>query len=356
MITADALPVEQLEAAYGLGPWTAIELLPGGKSQHFRFRAGNGVYVLRRSYRSKTEAGMEFEHSLISHLREHGFPAPTVLRTVEGLSYRRVGGRLYCITEFVEGDPYHAGNKRQLEEVARTLGAYHSIVSDFAVEGEAPANGALTDSMKARLVALEGLETTGGILEQNGSPSGNGDGGPDLNALVGMLPFAVEVGSEELEKLEEGWGEAPRVIVHAGCRRGSAFFDHDSLIAMIDFDSAHRDVRVLDLAVALHDFAKVYGDPDSPEFKVPLDLEVVAQFMETYSKVVEVDLEERRLIPAVLITKRLKRALGRYARLLQGSELSLGDRKKIALEVRRVQWLKAHEQELTRALMTGSGA
>jgi len=36
---------------------------------------------------------------------------------------------------------------------------------------------------------------------------------------------------------------------------------------------------ILDLAIALHDFAKVFGERGSPDFKVPLDLEAVSGFL-----------------------------------------------------------------------------
>jgi hypothetical protein len=35
---------------------------------------------------------------------------------------------------------------------------------------------------------------------------------------------------------------------------------------------------ILDLAIALHDFAKVFGERGSPDFKVPLDLVAVSGF------------------------------------------------------------------------------
>lgn len=68
----------------------------------------------------------------------------------------------------------------------------------------------------------------------------------------------------------------------SGSRRGSALFSGDRLITMLDFDSARYEARVLDLAIALHDLAKVFGERGSPDFEVPLDLEVVSEFFGAY--------------------------------------------------------------------------
>jgi Ser/Thr protein kinase RdoA (MazF antagonist) len=51
-------------------------MLPGGKSDHYRLIAGSGEYAIRRSHRSKTSADIRFEHELVAHLRDSGFPAP----------------------------------------------------------------------------------------------------------------------------------------------------------------------------------------------------------------------------------------------------------------------------------------
>lgn len=56
MVTRDDLPVSALADAYDLGSWESIEMLPGGKSDHYRLIAGSGEYAITRSHRSKTSA------------------------------------------------------------------------------------------------------------------------------------------------------------------------------------------------------------------------------------------------------------------------------------------------------------
>jgi homoserine kinase type II len=244
MVTAEVLPVDALTAAYDLGSWKSVQLLPGGKSQHCHIITSRGEYVVRRSYRSKTLEDMRFEHELMAYLRHNGFPAPVIVPTIMGDTCVAVDGRLYRVSVYVKGSHYQAGNIQQLQEVARALATYHQLVASFRPSSPKPPEAFLNESLRKRLAT------------------------------------------------------------------------------MLDFDSAHLEARVLDLAVALHDFAKVYGTPTSPEFKVPLDLAVVSQFLSADQEINPLEPIEIEALPALLIAKRLKRAFGRYERLFEGRSLS----------------------------------
>jgi homoserine kinase type II len=119
LATRDDFPVGALTDAYDLGPWESVEMLPGGKSDHYRLIAGSGEYAIRRSHRSKTYADMRFEHELVAHLRDSGFPAPVVVPTVSGDTCAAVDGDLYSVSVFVDGSGYEAGNAEHLRESAR---------------------------------------------------------------------------------------------------------------------------------------------------------------------------------------------------------------------------------------------
>ncbi len=247
-------------------------------------------------------------------------------------------GRLYRISEFVEGRPYQTGNLRQLRQVARALATYHQLVAAFQPGAPIPHGELVHTSLAQRFAAMPAGATPG----QHDDPR--------ALQLLAELPAVLEECATALRLLGRVYPSLPQLIIHAGCRRGSAFFRGDQLAAMLDFDSAHQEARALDLAVALHDFAKIYGLPSSPDFKVPLDLEVVAQFLSAYQEVTPLEPAEIEALPALLAAKRLKRALGRYERLFAGQPLSPGDIAKIHMEAARVRWLGVHRQQLRAAL------
>jgi Ser/Thr protein kinase RdoA (MazF antagonist) len=46
---------------------------------------------------------VHFEHELVRHLRDNGFPAPVVVPTVSGDTCAALNGDLYSVSVFVDG-------------------------------------------------------------------------------------------------------------------------------------------------------------------------------------------------------------------------------------------------------------
>lgn len=344
MITREDLPVGALEAAYDLGPWRSVELLPAGKSDHYRVATEDGEYVVRRSYLSKGLEDIRFEHELIAHLRESSFPAPVVVSTASGDTWLAVDGDLYSVSVFVRGDPYHSGNTEHLREAARALAEYHRIIQTFRPSSMRIKEQPLNDVLRERLAGMP----SSGVTENFARDCSDQE--PRLPRLMELLPYVVKKGEEILDILDSLYPSLPALIIHGGCRRGSTLFSEDRLITMLDFDSARPEARVMDLAIALHDFGKVFGDPDSPDFKVPLDLDVVASFLAAYRELNPLEPSEIEALPAMLAARPLKRALGKYRSMIEDRRISPGHVRKTAQEVSRVRWLEAHERELQVAL------
>ncbi|MGH9008792.1 MAG: phosphotransferase [Acidimicrobiia bacterium] len=335
-MTADApLVSDRLAAAFDLGDWEDIDLIVGGKSQHHLVTTNRGRFVLRRSYRAKAADDVRFEHELVAHLRGGGFPGPEFVPTRDGEPFAMIDDRLWRVSVFAPGQPARADDATHLETVARTLAWYHTLVDGFTASVPAPSVPRLPDALRNRLDAVaEGLSGVEGN-SNGGTPTG-GD----------ALRYALETGELVTARLEAMWNELPTTTVHAGCRRGSALFDGDRLVVMLDFDSAHTDVRALDLAVAVHDFAKIYGDPGSADYKVHLDAGVKDQFLAVYRGHTPLLPVEVEAIGLVLVAKRLKRAFGRHSRMLRGEPLSANDHKKIDLELARVRSLLERDGSL----------
>jgi Ser/Thr protein kinase RdoA (MazF antagonist) len=176
------------------------------------------------------------------------------------------------------------------------------------------------------------------------------DHDPQIPDLLESLFYALEKSEEVLGLLDWLYPELPLLTIHGGCRRGRALFSGDRLVTMLDFDSARYEARILDLAIALHDFARVFGERGSPDFKVPLDLEVVSGFLGAYLQVNPLEPAEVEALPALLAARLLKRALGKYCSMIEEARVSQGHVRKTAQEVARVRWLEAHGQELRRVL------
>jgi homoserine kinase type II len=345
LFAREDIPVDTLMETYDFGPWQSVDLLPAGKSQHYRITTDGGEYILRRSHSSRTLEEVHFEHALVAHLRDNGFPAPVFVPGVSGDTSVAVNGDLYSASVFVKGSPYQAGNIEHLREAARTLARYHRIVASFGLSPPRSREPFLSETLRERLAAMPSPE----IISDFSARYGDQD--PRIPDLLASLPYVLERGEAAQHRLERLYPELFKLVIHGGCRRGSTLFKGDRLVAMLDFDSARPEARVLDLAIAFHDFGKVWGDPGSPDFKVPLDLRIVSEFLDAYQEINPLEEAEIEALPTLLAARPLKRALGKYRSIIEDLQTVQGHLRKAAQEVARVRWLEAHQQELQAMLV-----
>ncbi|MGH9001282.1 MAG: phosphotransferase enzyme family protein [Acidimicrobiia bacterium] len=325
------VPEAQLQRRFDLGAWEGMHRIAGGKSAHHILTTDRGRFVLRRSYRAKEECAVAFEHELVAHLRRGGFPGPEFVPTVDGRPCAVIDGRLWRVSVLVEADPADGTNPAHVEAAGASLGRYHRLVETFRPAGRVPEAAFLPDALAERLAAVRTL-----VDDPVLSP---GDRGYEL---LGALRGAVDEGAGAAARLGHLYDRMPMTLIHAGCRRGSVLFRGDRLAVVLDFDSSRYEAKAYDVAVAVHDFAKIYGDPGSDDFKVHLDPGVAGAFVSAYeSEGGRLSSEELEAVPLLLVAKRLKRALGRYGRLLAGEPLSDNDLRKINLELARVRSLGA---------------
>lgn len=336
---ADPAAVPALRSAWDVGRWEEVEALPLGKSQHWRVTTDRGRFVLRRSYRSKAASDVRFEHELVAHLRRRGFPGPVYVPTTAGEPCALVDARLWRMSEFVAGRPARIADPADAAVAGATLARYHGLVEGFEASVPTPRTELIPEALRARLETAAGLARSASL--------------PAADPLVAGLDATLARAGDVCTRLEDLYPALAPTTVHAGCRRGSTLFDDGGGLAVVlDFDSARREARVLDVAVGLFDFAKLYGEPGSPDYKVHLDPGSARAFTAAYRSESPLGAAEEEAIPLLILAKRLKRALGRYLRLLSGQELSPGDRAKIALEEARVRSLESGVGALRQAATT----
>lgn len=311
------LPLGELASLWPLAGWNSVTPVAGGKNEHLRVTAGDGVYYLRRSYRSKPLGELVRQLRLMRLLRNRGFPAPEVVSASTGEEYTELDGRLWIATRGVEGTSFDEASLDHVRAMGRMLARYHQTIADLPAAGPEPA---LLAELRSR-------------AEDDGADKA-------LSArtahLVGQLASLLP--------------HLPRVVVHGGARRGSLVFNGCEVAGVLDFDSSHPDVRVLDLAVAVHDVGKVYTRPGETDNKVALDLGRVTELLAAYSREVRPAEAEIEALPLLLEAKRFKRGLGRLSRSRHGESLSGNDYTKIRLEDHRIAWLDEHHTALSAAL------
>ena len=317
----EPLPFSRLAELWPLEGWRAVVRVPGGKNEHLRLTTGEGDFYLRRSYCSKSLDELTPQLLLMRLLRMRGLPVPVPVSSTEGLQWAEVEGRLWVLTPALPGSPYDDRSADHLRAFGRMIARYHSTVSDLQGARDEPR------PLVELREQLAGLESDDPLLER------------------------AERVVDELALLSP---DLPRLIVHGGARRGSLLFEGDEVVSLLDFDSAHPDVRVLDLAVAVHDVGKVYTSVGADDHQVNLDLDRVVGLLSAYCEVGTLTMSEAAALPLLIEAKRLKRALARLGRLRDGEQLSVNDHAKVELERNRLAWLDDHRHDLELICATGA--
>ena len=307
------LPLAELAGLWPLGGWTSVSLVPGGKNEHLRVAAADGIHYLRRSYRAKPMDELVRQLGLMRLLRDRGFPAPEVVPSSAG--------------PIMQGSPAGGGSPPAASRETRSTAARRPMCGRWA--------GCSPDTTGPSPTCLRWWRSR--------PCSRSCAAGPRSRVWIRPCVTRTERVVEELSGLLP---ELPRVVVHGGARRGSLVFDGDQVAGVLDFDSAHPDVRVLDLAVAVHDVGKVYTRDGDDGNKVALDLGRVTELLAAYSRDVRPTAAELEALPLLLEAKRLKRGLGRRGRVRDGEALSGNDYEKIRLEDQRLAWLDGHREAL----------
>ena len=312
----EPLPLPDLAERWPLGGWLGVERGPGAKNLHLQVEAAEGAFFLRRSHRTKAREELRFQLDLLRTLKDRGHPVPLPVLTSSGDDHVELDERLWVLTKAIEGSPYDEQSPAHLRAFGHTVARYHQLVGDLPSGAGEPA---ILGELRQRA------------------------------AEVTVDPKVSDRAVEVVAELDALLPDLPRAVAHGGARRGSMLFRGPEVVGVLDFDSAHPDVRVLDIAVAAHDVGKVYTQKSADDHKVALDLSRVAGMLEAYREIGTITPAEEAALPLLMEAKRLKRALGRLRRREDDEPLSDNDHAKIAQESRRLQWLDDHRDDVATA-------
>lgn len=325
-VCATTLPAE-FYAAYDIGSIEAITHLPKGRTnESYRLTTTTSEYVVRRSAVARTIGALQFEHDLMAHLASHDFPLPHAVKTRQGAPFLMIDNDLYRVTQYVDGQECRS-TPAQVAAIGRTLARYHQIVSTSTSsntkEGVAPLLTSLADGLSR--------------LTWPGTGGDQPEGGPVLSARTAAAVQTIHAWlvATHQRLMEPDVATLPWLTIHASCRSSSVIFQGDQVVAMLDFDVAHPDWRIFDLAIAILDLAVIMPA------KIALDLGLVQTFLTAYQSVEALTLAERALLPCFLRARILRREIGRYEAYRRAPDK--GASFKLRRAANQLEWLAANE-------------
>jgi len=274
-------------AHYDLGAPRSVRAASHGAVNETAFvELDSGRVVVRRNQRRLGRASLALRHRLLAHLRARGFPAPRLLAARSGETAVEVGGRLFELFVFVDGDDFNPERPAHLAGAGAILARYHRAVADFPdpPPPDAPRYPPSTlNRLSERLIERDVMGELSEPLRWY-----------DLRAaaLSAVLP-------------DPAYAALPQLLIHGDIHRDNLLFRGDAVAALLDFDQVTCDARIVDLADALVGLAP--GDPPqgwSPwgVYDGPLGADRAALLLDAYDAAAGLSSAERAALPVLVET------------------------------------------------------
>jgi homoserine kinase type II len=246
---------QRLASAYGLRLKSVTALAAGSVNSNFFLDTEDGQRFFGRLYEEQGLSGAQFEVRLNLALSSAGVPVARPLVTLGGepcVIYGRPDGREqpFSLYEHVEGEV--VCQKRVTQGLAHSVGAALARVHRAPLSGLSVPDGRFTiDALRMRLRRVH--------------DSGRASLLPDAERIDELL---AEIDKKRARDLPTG-------LIHGDLFRDNTLVSGESVLALLDFESACRGPFLYDLIVTILAFC--YGDS--------LDQSLVASMVRGYASV-----------------------------------------------------------------------
>jgi Ser/Thr protein kinase RdoA (MazF antagonist) len=315
--------VRALAAAYELIDARVVDEFKSKRNYVFKLDCrGESVVARRLRPRTGLKARLAAQHTFVAYLAGSGFPAIPPLSTADGRTFATIGGDVYDVYPFVEGERAKPPGKAHVALAARALSTFHKLTHGYNRAGMNRPD--LREQFFRRVGRFGSLATAVPLTEANS----------DLSANVNYLKSALIETEQRVRELN--YEKLPRVIVHGDFHSGNLLFRSNQLVAVLDFDSSRPDARAADVAVALLKLTRS---------EAGLDPQLLSGFVSAYGGVTFWQEAEWRALPLLIETYVALRAVRRLRHLLEaGSRDRRSAEQGFTEFVDRLRWLRTSRE------------
>ena len=322
---------------YDLGVINTIKEYARGsrKAPKLLLRAEKGDYLLKRRARGKDDPfKVAFCHAIQLYLAEKQFPLPHLIGTKrENNSMLQLDNSIYELFEYIRGTSYDS-SPEATQDSGRILALYHKLLRDYTPEYEPPV-GSYHNSRHIGS-SIDQIPVTFSRESVASSPA------KPVTATLEVLRAAYVQAAEKVNTL--GLPDWPLQIVHCDWHPGNMLFRHQKVVAVIDYDSARLQQRVIDLANGVLQFSIIGGGDDPGTWPDHVDETRFIRFMHGYDSVDIISVAELQTIPWLMIEAMVAEsafhiaATGSFGRIEGVGFLKMIERK--------VKWVQEHTDRL----------
>lgn len=276
---------------YDLGVIESIREFPRGsrRSPKVVLDTRKGRFLLKRRMRGREDARrVAATHDLQLFLAGQGFPLPHLVGTRgDDNSLLVHDGAIYEMFEFIEGVGYD-GSLEATHSAGRTLGLFHKLVTDYRPNWDLP-TGTYHDARAIR----QAIRNTGGSMPDESRPPSS-----VLSETVEELEARYDACAAAADRRGlAGW---ERQMVHGDWHPGNMLFRDRHVVAVIDYDTAKLQPRILDVANGALQFSITGGGDDPRTWPDYLDESRYKRFLRGYDSVNVLSVAELKVVPYLM--------------------------------------------------------
>lgn len=319
--------VGALEAWDVPGPWQMDALARGTNNSVFRAESPAGSYVVAVCGNHADVGRLRFEHTVLGRLADAGLPfaVPAPIRTKDGDTFVRVvsadGSEALATLR-----PRITGEEPKRENLAQAVAAGEAL--------------ALVDE------ALREIGEVGGERAVSWRSYGDLDHChslvPDPLAAIRELPVAKEarrrLASQYVhlkERIPGIYATLPQQLAHEDFDTSNVLMEEERVTGVLDFEFCTRDVRVMDLTVALS-----WWPVD--QLGTGNEWPIIEAFTRGYARHVTLSAKEIAALPVLYELRGLTSLIHRLGRYRQGLSSLEAVRWRAEAALMREDWLRAN--------------
>ncbi len=283
---------------YDLGVIDKIREYPRGsrRAPKLLIKAKRGAYLLKRRARGKDDPyKVAFCHGIQLHLSAKQFPLPHLIGTrTDNNSMLRFGEHIYELFEYIKGTPYDQ-SPEATHDAGKALSLLHKLLRDYEVKYQPPTGSYHNaQSVYNAFIAIP-------LTLAKRLPNQTDEQAQQAAGLINLLQAYYEDAVQRVESA--GLSAWPGQIVHSDWHPGNMLFRGPFVVAVIDYDAARINQRILDIANGALQFSILGGNEDPLTWPQGLDMTRFKRFLLGYDSVPDNVLTraELRIIPWLMI-------------------------------------------------------
>ena len=302
-----------------------------GRAPKVVLKTDRGRFLLkRRSLGKDTPARVAFTHAIQQHLAHRRFPLPRLINTrVDNNSMLVLGEHIYELFEFISGDNYD-GSLDATADAGRALAFFHRLLGNFQTSVYAPPSGSYHNA--------KGLDEHLNTIAQRIAD-------PASLPVLKRLRISYSDAARRVE--ERGFSAWPLQIIHGDWHPGNMLFRGSRVAAVIDYDTARRAPRIVDIANGVLQFSITMRGPDPEQWPSGLDEGRLKRFCRGYESVKDcvISTAELEALPWLMIEALIVEAAIPIA--MTGSFAGLSGAAFLRMVDTKAAWLQQHAHRLT---------